>query len=267
MSEKSWLHRLQQSITGTSRALPPDSCVWCSAVNSILCSYTFQLKLIFLKLIENSRKGPERFWSFWNVQALLRPTSLWMGFPLSTHWAWQESWIKKNPRVGPCWRVTQKDDWFLRHQWPQLQSTREWIVFCNIPPLSPIETNSLPACPGSPGCWKCSVLMRASAILSNCPVWHSAKCQKRFALWQKPPIDLHSAPVSSRGKMFHRFVSITMTILTLFLSEGWSRRLSLCLTWTSRRVSSVGPCLCMCVCLCVCVCVFAVMIEDGWDTK
>ena len=42
------------------------------------------------------------------------------------------------------------------------------------------------------------MLMWANAIVSNCPAWHPAKCQKRFASRQKR-IDPNSAPVSCSG--------------------------------------------------------------------
>lgn len=74
--------------------------------------------------------------------------------------------------------------------------TRIWNKksFCNIQPLSPIIYTSETKSPTSLRCSHtaclysgcCSaMLMWANAILSNCTPWHSAKCQKRFALWQK----------------------------------------------------------------------------------
>lgn len=115
--------------------------------------------------------------------------------------------------------------------------------FCNFHPHPPIIYTSKTKIPmplrfsHTPclfsGC--CSdMLMWANAILSNCTAWHSAKCQKRFALWQNR-IDLHSVPVSWRRKMFHRIARLRMTILTLFLGE-----------WLGKDYASTNVASCCC---------------------
>lgn len=62
-----------------------------------------------------------------------------------------------------------------------------------------------------------AMLMRADAIWSNCPAWHSAKCQKRFCLMTKTVL-ISILFLSVGGE--YRFITPQqppeMTFLTLF---------------------------------------------------
>ena len=129
-----------------------------------------------------------------------------------------------------------------------------------------------PACtPGSCG----GMLMWPSAILSNCPAWHSAKCQKRFASWQKRKkkkkkkavlifILLLSCLPAAQNASSRRRPPLRMTILTLFLGErlGCETRaaatqhtpLLVCVSLCQLRTWWVEHVRCVCVCVCVCVC-------------
>lgn len=75
--------------------------------------------------------------------------------------------------------------------------------------LSPPGCSLLRCCP--------AMLMRADAIWSNCPAWHSAKCQKRFCLMTKTVlISVLFLSVGGEERFITPRQPPEMTFLTLF---------------------------------------------------